>query len=731
MNPSIKSVDPFFGTGTTEFSRKDGLAATWFFPKAQTGNVHPGACLPFGMISACACSGAYVTGYGLNDLNYNGRPPRLFDKLTATGFTHLHQSGTGAIGSYYNYFRVSPHHHPGPALDMRCTLASESASPGYYAATLQEGGIRAELTVASCGAIHRYTFPAGGRPGVTIDFAGGGLAAAKCSVTPSEAAVSLSIDGFEGHIVMEGIPIYVCGRLRKNAAAAHLYAGAKALGERTISFARGDDIPGSFGICLEPDVGDANNCELLLAFSLKNALQARENLASFAGRSFEETRRAAEALWEQCLGRIRIEGTEADQQLFYSAFYHSLIKPCHLNGESPLYDNGHPFYADFATLWDQYKTALPLILTLFPETGSQMVNSLLATADAVGEFSNAILLSRDMTRCTQQARGLTHQVLADARIRNLQDIDWRWALEHMIADIEKETNDDFHATGIAHPYTHTLDLSSAAFCTALVASAEGEESLRDRVWAWTSRWKNVYNHGTGILEPSKYYEGGAWNYSFRLLHDMAARIALHGGEAPFIRDLKHFFGYNAPPVQQQVDPADRECMARGFALNRFEGFNNEPDMETPYAFLYAGRHDHLCEVVRSAMQNQFCPGRGGLPGNNDSGALTSAYIWNAVGLFPVAGQPHMLIGSPLYESICISLPHSELRIAAQGASDGKIYPGGAAFNGKPLERAYLTMEEFLSGGELVLNMCSRPTGWAGEHRPPSYSNAGQLSRGDF
>lgn len=724
-------VDPFFGAGATEFPPKDGLAAAWFFPKAQAGNTHPGACLPFGMASACPYSGAYVTGYGTHAVNCDGRPPRLFDRLTATGFTHFHQSGTGAIGIYYNYFRVIPAAQPDAPRTARYTLAAEEASPGYYAATLQECGIRAELAATPCGAMHRYTFPTGAKPSVAIDFASGGLAAANLPTRPSAASMALLEDGFEGHAVMEGVPIYLCGRLKPKAASKRLFVGEQIHGERSLSFDRPESMPPSFGIVLEPVLGDGNACELQIAFSLKSVAKARENLTSFSRMGFDEARLAAEALWENCLNRIRVEGNEKDRGRFYSALYHCFVKPCHLNGESPFYDSGHPFYADFATLWDQYKTALPLILTLFPETGGEMVNSLLATAVAVGEFSNAVLLSRDMSRCAGQARGLTHHVLADARIRHLRGIDWQWALDLMASDLEKVGNSDFHATGVARPFTHTLDLSVAAFCTALVASAEGKGALRDRTWRWTPMWRNVYDKETGILGESKYYEGGAWNYSFRLLHDMAARIALHGGTGPFVRNLKRFFGFGAPPVRQHRDPADREFRAKGMALNRFEGFNNEPDMEAPYAFLYAGRHDLACEVLRSAMRHQFHPGRGGLPGNNDSGGLTSAYVWNAVGLFPVAGQPVMLIGSPVFESARLSLPQSELRIVAEGTSDEDIYVGGATFNGEPLERPYLTMKEFLGGGELVLSMRSRPSGWARNHVPPSFSNAEQLSRGDF
>jgi len=727
-------VDPFFGLGETDFPPKEGLAATWFFPKAQTGNNHPGACLPFGMVSACAYSGAYSTGYGVNAPNYHGRPAKLFDKLEATGFTHFHHSGTGAVGTYYNYFRVVPQLNTVNGLNRRYTLADEVASPGYYSATLKECGIRAELTVTPRRAIHRYSFPACQSPSLAIDFSAGGLAIPGFQTKPSAASLHVSGSGFEGHVVMEGLSIFVCGMVRSHSFAGHLFADGVNLAENQISYQAGSPLPASFGVCFTGKPIDENGMkfELLMAFSLTSVDRAKKHLESFRSEPFETVRLAASNSWNEHLGKIVVEGPEHEKSLFYSCLYHSLIKPCDLAGESPFYNRPEPFFTDLITLWDQYKTALPLIFTFYPETGRKIVGSLLAMAEHIGEFLNGTIMSRDdIMRFEMQSRGLTHHILADAITRRLEGIDRARVLRLMVSDLEKEKNSDFHKGGIAHPFTHTLDLADASFCTALVAASENNLAVRDRALEWAGRWRNVYDKSTGILGKSTYYEGVAWNYSFRLLHDMESRVALHGGDAAFVRDLERFFGYFSEPVRQPVDPADSKYMNWGFSLNRFEGFNNEPDMETPYAFIYAGRHDRTCEVIRAALKHQFHAGRGGLPGNNDSGGLTSAYVWNAIGLFPVAGKPYMLIGSPIFESISLRLPGSEFKIVAKGTSADNIYVRGATLNGQPLDRAWLTMKEFLRGGELILAMSSRPEGWAVQNRPPSYSTAMQLGKGDF
>src|SRR3954471_17329158 len=104
----FERVDPFIGTEATSLPEQQGLGRTWGWPKPQVGNTHPGATYPLGMVSACAYSGGYPTGYGRDDPGTEGLPTEIYDRPVASGFTHFQQSGTGAIRKYYNYFRVTP-----------------------------------------------------------------------------------------------------------------------------------------------------------------------------------------------------------------------------------------------------------------------------------------------------------------------------------------------------------------------------------------------------------------------------------------------------------------------------------------------------------------------------------------------------------------------------------------------------------------------------------------------
>jgi putative alpha-1,2-mannosidase len=208
---------------------------------------------------------------------------------------------------------------------------------------------------------------------------------------------------------------------------------------------------------------------------------------------------------------------------------------------------------------------------------------------------------------------------------------------------------------------------------------------------------------------------------------MRARIDLAGGEDAFIDLLDRFFGYGADPVKQLGERPSIEELAAGYALNRFEGLNNEPDMEAPWTYHYAGRPDRTAEVLHACVNNMFGLGRGGLPGNDDSGGLSSWYVWASLGLFPVAGQSIYLLNAPSVPESAVAFADAELVIEAAGfvepvAGGPTQYVRSASFNGETLDRTWLTAGELHRGGHLRLQLGAQPSGWGTTTRPPSASD---------
>ena len=148
-------------------------------------------------------------------------------------------------------------------------------------------------------------------------------------------------------------------------------------------------------------------------------------------------------------------------------------------------------------------------------------------------------------------------------------------------------------------------------------------------------------------------------------------------------------------------------------------------MEAPWAYQYAGRPDRTAEVVHAVVQQQFGTGRGGLPGNDDSGGLSSWYVWASLGLFPVAGQNLFLLNAPAWRESRIRLGDGRsLTIETAGFVEPE--PGGPAQyvqsvyrDGVPLERTWLTGNELHDGGRLLVELGPEPGAWGTTHRPPS------------
>jgi putative alpha-1,2-mannosidase len=690
------------------------------------------------MVSACAYSGAYPTGYGRYAKNTEGVPEEMFDRHQASGFTHFQQSGTGAIRKYYNYVRVTPMIQSLDDLGQAWPLEDERAEAGYYAANL-DTGVRCEITVGEKVAVHRYTFPDHDSARVVVDLSCGGLAIDLGRTVPLRAqAESMGHGRAQGTVVMEGVPLSVYVEVDTPGWRQMLWYDRRLIpGGTRLDF---DSIRHTtlrpFGMLFMGPTRAGQTIEVRLGFSLRGCEQAKANLEREGAGGFEEVRARTRARWRDYLGRVQVDGgTTARRTVMATSLYHSLIKPCIAEDESPNWPTSGPYAFDICTMWDIYKTQLPLLSAIAPDRAGDLLESLIRVCEEEGNFPIGYRMARGADRFFRQASALAHTALADVHALKRPGIDWTWALVHMVDDLRRLYGEDFWEHGVVHPITHTLDLAYAHYCTAKVARALNDHRLAADLERRSRDWVNAFDPGTGLLRDSEFYEGGKWNYSFRLIHDMAARIELAGGDAGFIDKLDRFFGYGADPVKQPGRCPSPVEMAAGYALNRFEGLNNEPDMEAPWAYHYAGRPDRTAEVVHAALTWQFGTGPGGLPGNDDSGGLSSWYVWASLGLFPVAGQNLFLVNAPAFARSQMQVEGGEFVIETSGHHETPIgvdgidrdpppqYVQSATLNGRPLHTTHLTAATVHQGGRLHLRLGPEPSTWGQGSRPPSLSHS--------
>src|SRR5215213_7011150 len=246
-------------------------------------------------------------------------------------------------------------------------LVDEHAEPGYYRARLSSG-ITCELTVGPKSAVHRYTFPKHADARVVVDFSMGGLTIPYGSTVPLRAHLQALGPGVaQAETVVEGAPLAAHIECEPGDWRQLLWYDRRLMhgGTRLDLDRIRQTTLRPFGLMWRGRSEPGHVLELRFGFSLRGADQARQNLFADCPpghASFKARRRKTSGAWKAHLGKVEIETRNPTRQtVFATALYHSLIKPCFAPDESPFWPDTGPFVFDICTMWDIYRTQLPLI----------------------------------------------------------------------------------------------------------------------------------------------------------------------------------------------------------------------------------------------------------------------------------------------------------------------------------------------------------------------------------
>lgn len=674
-------VDIFYGCDKINKPPKDSLAANWNMLKGKAGNTSPAAMIPFGNVACSPYSGGYPSGYLNNMINSGEEIEELFDADKIVGFSHFTHSGTGGVGFYYNYFLTTPFKTALNKTNRHKTIINERATPGKYACDIKYENISCEVTVSDSVAIHRYNGH-GENFDIAVDITNDGLDRndnrmlkhTKLSLFSFAKGGVINIVNnscVDGYALLQGVKIYFAIKVDTNDCNAYLWKAYEKIDEDKIVL-DGKDIK----------VGCVFNCygtaQLKIAFSLKDTASAWKKLN--AAPNFDEAEKLASDAWEKALSAIKIDASENEKRKFYSCMYHSLVKPCRWQKESFLWDDEQgDFYVDFTTMWDVYKTQLPFIFSLYKEVSDGIVHTLDSFSKHKDNLFNSLLLAEKYDIAPIQACCLCCYLLVDAYHRGVIE-DVNYVLQISKREIQHFRNDVLNKT--MQQTTKILDVCIISYQLYLIAKENGLDEYASYYKEISERWTDAFGDNGLLKAGYEYYEGNEYNYSFRPINDVEKRIEIGGGKEKLIKTLDKFFAFD---LSDSVD-------------NRFEGFNNETDMETPYFYHYVGGYDKLCKIIKECVEVCFTEGRGAVPGNNDSGALSTCYIWNYLGVFPSAGQDVMFLGYPSVKKARITLWNKNtLEIISQGEGDTieKV-----AYNGKVIDGYSITVKEFMQGGTL-------------------------------
>lgn len=156
--------------------------------------------------------------------------------------------------------------------------------------------------------------------------------------------------------------------------------------------------------------------------------------------------------------------------------------------------------------------------------------------------------------------------------------------------------------------------------------------------------------------------------------------------------------------------------------------SNEPVFLTVYLYHYAGRPALSAKRIHSHIPGSFNATEGGLPGNDDSGAMGSFLFFGMIGLFPVAGQNVYLISPPFFEEVSVTSPitgkTATLRNLGFDASYANVYIQSVSVNGQPWTKSWIGHEFFTEGWTMELVLGPEESAWGTkvEDRPPSWAS---------
>ena len=323
------------------------------------GNVFAGATLPYGMAKASP------------DVNGQNTGGFATDGSNVTGFSHMHDSGTGGNPSQ-GQFPLLPQVCPDDDINS-CAFRIEDrsvpylngsvqASPGYFALSLASG-IDAEMTVTEHTALYNFKFPgessengSAGSPFILLDLT---------DLWQSRQNATVSVDD-SGRIKGNGTFLpsfgsgyylaYFCAdffgaSIRDNGIWINSRAGTE---PKEIFITKGINLfylEGGAWMRFNQASNSTVTARVGVSFvSTEQACRNAETEIPDPLGSFSELKSKAADAWRQKLSAVSISPGGADQSLqtsFYTAIYRTMISPQNYTGENPLWQSSVPYFDSF------------------------------------------------------------------------------------------------------------------------------------------------------------------------------------------------------------------------------------------------------------------------------------------------------------------------------------------------------------------------------------------------
>ena len=722
----------------------------------RMGHTYPGATVPFGMVQLSPDTDTipYESGGKYNGDVYKYCAGYQYSDSTIVGFSHTHFSGTGhsdlgdiLIMPTTGILQMNPGTSDKPLSGYRSAYShkTEVASPDYYAVTLRDNNIRAELTSTARTGIHRYTFGSGGEAHIILDMVHGIYNYENKNVwTFIRVENDTLITGFRqtnGWARTRTVYFAIAFSKRMesygfvNVAQQQVYKGFWRRFNQTKNFpeAAGTKIKGH----IDFNVKLGEQIIIRVALSSTSTQGAVANMVAEAPHSdFDAIRRKGEHLWEEELSKISVAMQDKGDMLnFYTAMYHACLSPTlymDIDGKYKGLDqnvhtaNGFENYSTFS-LWDTYRALHPLFNLIKQKRNSSMINSMLAHYDqSVHHMLPVWSNSGNENWCMIGYHAVP--VIADAIVKNIGGFDYRRALDACAVTASNgwyDGLDDYMRLGYVpdersgSSVSATLEYAFDDWCIARAAEKLGDKKLIQDFSKRSQNYKNIFDKGIRFMRPRSasgefrknfdvlstlnqgFIEGNSWNYSLYVPQDPEELIRLMGGNKYFVQHLDSLFTMYLPDKYF----AETEDITRdGIIGNYVHG--NEPSHHVVYLFDHAGVPEKTQYWVRYILPRMYKPSPDGLGGNDDCGQMSAWYIFSSLGFYPMApGNNKYDLGSPVVQHATINLENGKtFTIETVNQGPKNIYVKKVVLNGETLKRTWITYEEIMAGGKLVFYM---------------------------
>ncbi|KAJ8082572.1 hypothetical protein PM082_008427 [Marasmius tenuissimus] len=476
---------------------------------------------------------------------------------------------------------------------------------------------------------------------------------------------------------------------------------------------------------------------------------------------WEAIQAASKSKWEEVLQRVQVDTDIEDEsvvEMLYSSLYRASLVPANLTEENPYWSSPSPFYDALFCSWDTFRTVHPLLSLTSPREWAEIVDTYVdgwrhtgfipecranTKAGYVQGGSDGMPILGDFA-VKYGSRAQELEVPTDDLYQALVDtaentpLDWyrvgrqntAWK---MFGYLPTDWVDPTGSTGLAtreasRAYEYALgDFSVRQAAIALGKSQNDIALYTNRSMNFVNMWDpNVthdgftgfaqrrYPNGTFAFSPPDacspvdptphscargddndvgFYESSSWEMSFFAPHSVSTLVKLMGGTDTFVNRVDHYF-------------------SKGY----FQA-GNEPSFAIPWIYHYAGRPDLTALRVRQVVFKNFNTEIGGIPGNDDSGAMASLLTFHLLGLYPVPSSKQLLIGSPSLSSFTLTnnllgtstkftvtnFDPTTLNVSPPAGS--RVYVKSITINGKAAPSiCVIDFDQVVGGGDIVIEV---------------------------